>query len=250
MNEQNDLITAYLDGTLPPEARAEFERLLRSDSGLRGSLEAERLIRDTMHKELAAFPSVSGSPSAALLARLEATGTTAVAGAGATGVLGTIFGTSLGLTIVTAVGAAGLLLGLLLAPSLFDDRLLPVVVTDRKAAVQRESAGQEDQGRSMEDSAAIIRSFVPSAISEGSSRMNEERSPSTTSQPLTSSHSTRDIRNIPTDRPDSSGLSAKESGVEKRNAMMDYLRRGGEREELPVVRSDSIRLNLKLDPDR
>ena len=112
-----DMIEGYLDGTLQPESARELERLAANDPELAAELKAEQAIRGTLARDVAALPVAATEPSAVLMAKLAATsgasgGAVAAVGiGGGSGVLGTIFGTGAGLTVVTIVGLLGLALG-------------------------------------------------------------------------------------------------------------------------------------------
>lgn len=130
-----DMIANYLDGALSPEARLEFEDLMRRDAALEREVRAEGAIRRSLGKDTTPLPYTSVEPSSAITAKLAATPASGVAGgiasqavaAGAAqNILGAIFGTTLGVTVLSVVGIAGLVLGIFLIAPMIRENDLPM----------------------------------------------------------------------------------------------------------------------------
>lgn len=127
-----DMIEKYLDGTMSHEASREFERLIRSDADLARELRSEELIRQTLAADVAALPAAAMEPSSLLTAKLSAGAAgssgaasgaasgiaasvaTSAASVGSTGIIGAIFGSGVGLTILGVTGIVGILIGIFL----------------------------------------------------------------------------------------------------------------------------------------
>lgn len=110
--KEYDMIEGYLDGTLDEASARELEAMATDDPELAAELEAERIIRTTLARDVASIPPIATEPSGLLVARLAATSGASGGAAGTSGgVLGTIFGTGTGLGVVTVVGLIGLTIG-------------------------------------------------------------------------------------------------------------------------------------------
>lgn len=251
----DDLIAKYLDGLLSPEARLEFERLMREDSILAREVRAEGLIRSALLSDGVRLPDGAAEPSPAILKKLSATSgsgvagsaaSQAVAGGAAQSVLGAIFGTTLGITIISVVGIAGLVLGVFLVAPIFREpgksgrvervepaSALPAAVpageANRPATTTpgvtgvRETGGQTPEVRKNTD----VGDSIPRVDRDG-----RAASPST---------STRDV----------GGSELRENksaeGTTEADEMMRYLQRQRDVETPRVIRKDSVKLKLEVE---
>lgn len=257
MNEHTgheDMIARYLDGALSPEARLEFEHLLRNDSALAREVRAERAIRNTFRNDLLSGPSSAAEPSAAITAKLQATLPAAAGGAGVGGAVaagglsipGAIFGTTLGVSILSIVGVAGIVLGVLLAFPLFDRSDSPAGggVPLPASALPADTSGVLPAG-------GAHGSLPPPADLSGTKKRPgtgaaAERKDSRAAAG-TSERNRGGVPPKPADGGTNAQAAAERAKAQQTQEMMRYLRKETESEIPRVVRKDSVKLNVKVE---
>ena len=230
--EGYDLIGEYLDGGLTSEATEEFEGLLANDSELAAELRSEELIRSTLANDAATMPVGLTEPSALLNAKLAATSATSggsgAALAGATGgsnLLGTIFGTAGGLSVVTAIGILGLFLGAYLfseRPATTDD----VQSSEQSGGVVIEELQLEEPGATEESQATEQQ---PTSATPKREALREHQN-ETPAQPAITT--TEETQGPPTETPEE---------------LLKRLRSGAQH-ETPLVKDDTNGLEVQLEP--
>ncbi len=111
-------IEEYVQGLMPEELRTSFERELARNEGLRRSVEAERALMNAIRRDAGAPSASSMQLPPVLAAKLAVTPAAAGLATGG-GVIAAIFGTKVGVTIVSLIGGLGILLGVFLVGPFF-----------------------------------------------------------------------------------------------------------------------------------
>lgn len=248
-DREYDMIEGYLDGTLQPESARELQRLAANDPELAAELKAEQAIRGTLARDVAAMPVAATEPSALLMTKLAATSGTsggvaaAVGIARGSGVLGTIFGTGAGLTVVTIVALLGLALGAWLFAENAEVSLpqteRPVerfVGTEASAPVIRQEMKQKEQKAQQSDEttprqtarSAAPRSAAPRRATLPSVEEQEDQKPSVDATP-----------------PATNPLKDPESTAE---AMVRRLQETEKDPSIPTIEGSSSTITVKVEP--
>lgn len=259
MNEHTgheDMIARYLDGALSPEARLEFEHLMRNDSALAREVRAEGAIRNAFRNDLLSVPSSAAEPSAAITAKLQAAlpagaeGVAGIAGGASLSIPGAIFGTTLGVTILSVVGVAGLVLGILLASSLFDrsdspagtGALLPASV------LPADTPGVSSAGGA--HSPLPVSPDLSGTDTGPGTGAAAGRKDSRAAAPGTQERNGKDVSPKPA-APADGGTNARPTAegakAEQTEEMLRYLRKETASEIPRVVRKDSVKLKVKVE---
>ena len=138
-------IEEYIRGLMPDNVRRLFELEMAKDPALRRSVEAERALVNAVRRDAGTGTMQAGASSSlppALAAKLAATPAPTAIGAGG-GILATIFGTKIGVTILSIVGALGVVAGIFLAESLMKGEAVETPVQQIETGVQGNEADQE-----------------------------------------------------------------------------------------------------------
>lgn len=260
MNEHTgheDMIARYLDGALSPDARLEFEHLMRNDSALAREVRAEGAIRNAFRNDLPSVPSSSAEPSAAITAKLQATLPAGaggawvgggIAGGASLSITGAIFGTTLGVTILSVVGAAGIVLGILLASSLFDrSRSSAGTGAPLPASALPADTSALSPAGGAHSPLPLDLSGTDAGPGTGAAAGRKE---SRAAAPGTTERNKGDVSPKPA-APDDGGTNARTTAegakAEQTEEMLRYLRKETESEIPRVVNKDSVKLKVKVE---
>ena len=243
MNGHNDLIANYLDGRMSAEAQEEFMLLVQRDLSLQREIEAEQAIRGMVQSDLSTIPILPSEPTTLIMTELAATGvSSSIGGSTSTGILSTIFGTSLGLSVVSIIGVLGVVLGILLAIPLFEteDQEVPVEQEKSNAQIQHEELSMEETNLLNVSDSAMNNSAtsIPAVSAERKTRNGKEtaeENPSTI-VPQRQNIDVQKNREV-----------AIENQSEKTKELLDYLQQEEEKEEIQVIKNDSVRLKLDIE---
>ncbi len=252
MKANYDMIEQFLDGTLSPEAQREFQQLMQNDSDLQREIQAEQTIRQTLASDANMLPHVATEPSGAIMAKLGAT-SVGHSVAVSSGVLAAIFGTRVGISILSIVGVCGLVLGIFLfGPMLSKPELgetmqqraegaTPThtytgksssapITTDPDGTTERLPNDGPDQSVKSGDGFATSSATATTSVGGKQEDGNAQRQ---VAEEVDLTVDTTTVR----------------EQVRKTNTLLDYMRQKERQEqEIPkTVKPDSLRLNIEVD---
>ena len=137
-------IEEYVQGVMPEKLRIPFEQELEQNSSLRRLVEAERALVNAVRRDASInIASASEVLPSVLAAKLASTPAVTAGAAAGGGIMSAIFGTKVGIFIVSVIGGLGILLGILLAGSIFGEEE-PSAGTNSQDRIESEMSSGED----------------------------------------------------------------------------------------------------------
>lgn len=248
MKTNNDIIEQFLDGTLSPEAQREFQQLMHNDSDLQREIQAEQTIRQALLSDANMLPHVATEPSGAIMAKLGAI-PVGYSVAVSSGVLAAIFGTRVGISILSIVGVCGLVLGIFLfGPMLSKPEVEKAIQQGTEdVAPAHINTGENSHTPITTNSEGKTERLLngdPSQPVKSEDGARKRTSTATTS--VEGKQEDRNARRHPVEEGDTTTVT---EPAGKTNTLLDYMRQKERQEqEIPkTIKPDSLRLNIEVD---